>query len=173
MNAAHPPASSGRAAYTPRWGSTTKRARRCSGLVRSRSWTPVMAVLSYWHGNGQPAEAQAKLAEFEPLAASGRYASPYAVGVVHAGLGDREQTLSSLAKANHERSHGLVAEVRSAMERDPIPREVSATRPRRGAAASVTRSVVCLPTENIDFSGRVTRRHETQPRLPVCGRRIE
>jgi hypothetical protein len=66
MNAAHPPASSGRAAYTPRWGSTTKRARRCSGLVRSRSWTPVMAVLSYLHGNGQPAEAQARLAEFKP-----------------------------------------------------------------------------------------------------------
>ena len=58
--------------------------------------------------DGQPAEARAILAEFDTLTASGRYASAYAVGVVHAGLGDRERALSSLAKAYQERSHWLV-----------------------------------------------------------------
>ena len=68
-----------------------------------------MAVLGYLYGkSGQPAEAWAILAEFDGLAASGRYASVYAVGVVHAGLGDRERALSSLAQAHRERSHWLV-----------------------------------------------------------------
>jgi tetratricopeptide (TPR) repeat protein len=52
---------------------------------------------------GRRAEAQAVLAGLRD-ASSGRYVPPYAVAVVHAGLGDRDQALAWLDKAYDERS---------------------------------------------------------------------
>ena len=79
------------------------------------SWTPAMAVRGFLAAKaGRPAEARAVLAQFDALARQGRYASAYAVAVVHAGLGDREQALASLDRALGERSHWLVW-----LKRDP------------------------------------------------------
>jgi TolB-like protein/Tfp pilus assembly protein PilF len=52
---------------------------------------------------GRRAEAQAVLAGLRD-ASSGRYVPPYAVALVHAGLGDRDQALAWLDKAYDERS---------------------------------------------------------------------
>lgn len=80
-----------------------------------RTWTPAMAVYGYLYGKiGRVDEARAVLAEFDALAATGRYASGYAVAVVHAGIGDREAALSALEAAYRERSHWLVW-----LKRDP------------------------------------------------------
>jgi serine/threonine-protein kinase len=80
-----------------------------------RTWTPAMAVLGYLYGKtGRPNDAKAVLAEFDALGRAGRYASGYAIAVVHAGLGDREGTLSALDAAFRERSHWLVW-----LKRDP------------------------------------------------------
>ena len=49
--------------------------------------------------SGRPQEAKNVLAEFEELRRQGRYASGYAIAVVYAGLGDREQVFSSLDAA--------------------------------------------------------------------------
>jgi len=74
-----------------------------------RTWTPAMAVCGYLYGKtGRFAEARAVLAEFGALSASGRYASEYAVAVVHAGIGDWDAALSALEAAYVERSHWLV-----------------------------------------------------------------
>jgi tetratricopeptide (TPR) repeat protein len=80
-----------------------------------RTWTPAMAVRGYLYGTtGRPNDAKAVLAEFDALGRAGRYASGYAIAVVHAGLGDREGTLSALDAAFRERSHWLVW-----LKRDP------------------------------------------------------
>jgi len=39
---------------------------------------------------------------------AGRYASSYAVGLIYAGLGDKDETLACLDKAYAERSHWLL-----------------------------------------------------------------
>jgi DNA-binding winged helix-turn-helix (wHTH) protein/Flp pilus assembly protein TadD len=80
-----------------------------------RTWTPAMAVCGYLYGKtGRVAEARAVLAEFRALSESGRYASGYAVAVVHAGIGDWNAALSALEAAYVERSHWLVW-----LKRDP------------------------------------------------------
>jgi len=90
-----------------------ERALRSIGTLRT--WTPAMAVRGYLYGRtGRVEEARGVLAEFEALIANGRYASGYAVAVVHAGLGDRAAALSALERAYGERSHWLVW-----LKRDP------------------------------------------------------
>jgi len=80
-----------------------------------RTWTPAMAVYGYLYGKtGRVDEARGVLAEFDELARTGRYASAYAVAVVHAGLSDFESALSTLEVAYCERSHWLVW-----LKRDP------------------------------------------------------
>jgi tetratricopeptide (TPR) repeat protein len=56
---------------------------------------------------GRRAEARAVL-EGLSQPSSGRYVSPYAVALVHAGLGDRDQALAWLDKAYDERSDYMV-----------------------------------------------------------------
>ncbi len=74
-----------------------------------RTWSPAMAVLGYLYGkSGRMNEAGAILKEFEALARSDRYASGYAIAVVHAGLGDAERAFALLDAAYRERSHWLV-----------------------------------------------------------------
>jgi tetratricopeptide (TPR) repeat protein len=85
-----------------------------------RTWTPAMAVLGYLYGrSGRTSEAMGLLHEFDGLARDGRYASAYAIAVVHAGMGDRERALSALAAAYRERSHWLVW-----LKRDPRWNEI-------------------------------------------------
>jgi TolB-like protein/Tfp pilus assembly protein PilF len=80
-----------------------------------RTWTPAMATLGDLHARaGRPDAAKAVLAEFDALVRQGRYASAYAIAVIHAGLGDRERALSYLERALRERSHWLVW-----LKRDP------------------------------------------------------
>jgi serine/threonine protein kinase/tetratricopeptide (TPR) repeat protein len=80
-----------------------------------RTWTPAMAVQGYLYAkSGRPQEARNVLAEFDDLVRQGRYASGYAIAVVHAGLGDRERVFSYLNAAYRERSHWLVW-----LKRDP------------------------------------------------------
>jgi len=80
-----------------------------------RAWTPAMAVQGYLDAkSGRPQEAKDVLAEFSELRRQGRYASGYAIAVVYAGLGDREQVFSYLNAAYQERSHWLVW-----LKRDP------------------------------------------------------
>jgi DNA-binding winged helix-turn-helix (wHTH) protein len=80
-----------------------------------RTWTPAMAVCGYLYGKtGRAAEARAVLTEFDELTARGRYASGYAVAIVHAGLSDWDAALSALEAAFRERSHWLVW-----LKRDP------------------------------------------------------
>ena len=80
-----------------------------------RTWTPAMATLGDLYArSGRREAAKAVLAEFGDLARQGRYPSAYAVAVIHAGLGDREQALSYLETALRERSHWLVW-----LKRDP------------------------------------------------------
>jgi DNA-binding winged helix-turn-helix (wHTH) protein/Flp pilus assembly protein TadD len=87
-----------------------------------RTWTPAMAVLGYLYGKtGRADEARRVLAEFDELARAGRYASGYAIALVHMGLGDRERVLSALDVAYRERSHWLVW-----LKRDPRWDEIRA-----------------------------------------------
>ena len=109
MNAAYPPAFFWLARIHTAMGRYDEARAELQRIGPLRTWTPAMAVLGYLYGKaGEPAAARTVLAEFDALASSGRYASAYAVGVVHAGLGDREHALSSLSKAYRERSHWLV-----------------------------------------------------------------
>ncbi|HTM32221.1 MAG TPA: tetratricopeptide repeat protein, partial [Vicinamibacterales bacterium] len=90
MNPAYPPAFFWQGRIYTFMGQYDRAREALERLGPLRTWTPAMAVLRYLYGkSGQPVEARAILAEFDALAASGRYASAYAVGVVHAGLGDR------------------------------------------------------------------------------------
>jgi hypothetical protein len=74
-----------------------------------------MAVLGYLYGkSGRADRARGILAEFDGLVRAGRYASSYAIAIVHAGLGDCESALSTLEVAYRERSHWLVW-----LKRDP------------------------------------------------------
>lgn len=87
-----------------------------------RTWTPAMAVIGYLYAKtGRANEARAVLAEFDALERAGRYASGYAIAVIHAGLGDRERALSALEAAYRERSHWLVW-----LKRDPRWDEIRA-----------------------------------------------
>ncbi|MCA1560074.1 MAG: protein kinase [Acidobacteria bacterium] len=80
-----------------------------------RTWTPAMAAQGYLYAkSGRPQEARNVLAEFDELLRQGRYASGYAIAVIHAGLGDRERVFSYLDAAYRERSHWLVW-----LKRDP------------------------------------------------------
>lgn len=109
MNAAFPPAFFWLGRIHTSLGRYDAAREALQRLGPLRSWTPAMAVLGYLYAkSGQPANARAILGEFDALAASGRYASAYAIGAVHAGLGDRERALASLAQAYRERSHWLV-----------------------------------------------------------------
>ena len=74
-----------------------------------------MAVLGdVYARSGRTREAKAVLREFDDLTREGRYASSYAIAIVHAGMGDREGALSLLGAALRERSHWLVW-----LKRDP------------------------------------------------------
>jgi eukaryotic-like serine/threonine-protein kinase len=87
-----------------------------------RTWTPAMAVRGYLFARtNRPNEAKALLAEFDNLERVGRYASPYAIAVIYAGLRDHERALSSLERAYRERSHWLVW-----LKRDPRWDEIRA-----------------------------------------------
>jgi tetratricopeptide (TPR) repeat protein len=98
-----------------------------------RTWTPAIAVYGYLYGKtGRVEEAREVLAEFDALAASGRYASRYAVAVVHAGIGDREAALSVLEAAYRERSHWLVW-----LKRDPRWDDIRSDRRFRDLAKKV------------------------------------
>ncbi len=80
-----------------------------------RTFTPGMSALGFFYGqSGRTQEAQGILAEFDDLARRGRYASSYAIAVVHAGLGDRERAFAALDAAYRERSHWLLW-----LKRDP------------------------------------------------------
>jgi tetratricopeptide (TPR) repeat protein len=80
-----------------------------------RTWTPAMAAIGYMYAKaGRPNDARMVLKEFDALAKQGRYASAYAIAVIHAGLGDRERALAYLDAAYDERSHWLVW-----LKRDP------------------------------------------------------
>jgi serine/threonine-protein kinase len=84
-------------------------------LRQLRTWTPAMAALGFLYGKmGRRKDALDLLGEFETLAKSGRYASSYAIAVIHAGLNDRERALLALEHAYEERSHWLVW-----LKRDP------------------------------------------------------
>ncbi len=73
-----------------------------------RDWQPLMAAKGHFLGKcGQPAEAEAILARFADLAKT-RYVTSYGVALVHAGLGQDEETLKALERAFAERSHWLV-----------------------------------------------------------------
>jgi TolB-like protein/Flp pilus assembly protein TadD len=87
-----------------------------------RTWTPAMAVLGYLYAkSGRPQEARAVLAELDTLVRHGRYASGYAIAVIHEGLRDRESVFTSLESAYRERSHWLVW-----LKRDPRWNEIRA-----------------------------------------------
>ena len=74
-----------------------------------------MAALGFLFGKmGRLQDARQLLDRFEALTQAGRYASSYAIAVVHAGLGDRERAFSALQAAFDERSHWLVW-----LKRDP------------------------------------------------------
>jgi len=74
-----------------------------------RKWTPAMAALGYLYGRWErPGAARELLGEFQELARQDRYASGYAIALIHAGLGDRERLFSALDAAYRERSHWLV-----------------------------------------------------------------
>jgi tetratricopeptide (TPR) repeat protein len=109
MNAAFPPAFFWLGRIYTSMGRYDEAREALQRIGPLRSWTPAMAVLGYLYAkSGQPANARAILAEFDALAVSGRYASAYAIAVVHAALGDRERALASLDQAYRERSHWLV-----------------------------------------------------------------
>jgi TolB-like protein/Tfp pilus assembly protein PilF len=98
-----------------------------------RTWTPAMAVLGYLYGKtGRTNEARAILKEFEDLARTDRYASGYAIAVVHAGLGDAERALAFLDVAYRERSHWLVW-----LKRDPRWNEIRADERFQGLVKKV------------------------------------
>jgi TolB-like protein/tetratricopeptide (TPR) repeat protein len=89
-----------------------------------RTWTPAMAARGYLYAKARrPQEAKAVLREFDDLARQGRYASSYAIAVIHAGLGERERALASLETAFNERSHWLVW-----LKRDPRWDEIRSDR---------------------------------------------
>ena len=79
-----------------------------------------MAALGYLYArSGRVQDANSVLAEFTDLVRESRYASAYAMGAIHAGLGDRERVFASLEAALRERSHWLVW-----LKRDPRWNEV-------------------------------------------------
>ncbi len=74
-----------------------------------RTWAPAMAAMGFLYGKwGKPEKAGRILEEFSEMAKEGKYTSPYAIAVVSAGLGDKEQALAYLDKAYSERSNWLV-----------------------------------------------------------------
>jgi len=74
-----------------------------------RTWTPAMAALGYMYGKaGRSKDARAVLAEFDARAHQGRYASPYAIAAIYAGLDDRERMFAYLDAAYRDHSHWLV-----------------------------------------------------------------
>ena len=80
-----------------------------------QTWTPGMAALGFLFGRmGRLQDARKLLDQFEALTQAGRYASSYAIAVIHAGLGDRVRALSALEAAVEEKSHWLVW-----LKRDP------------------------------------------------------
>ncbi len=84
-------------------------------IGRLRTWTPAMAALGYLYAKtGRTKDARGIVKEVQDLARRGRYASGYAVAVVHAGLGDTERAFAFLDAAYRERSHWLVW-----LKRDP------------------------------------------------------
>ena len=85
-----------------------------------RTWTPAMAALGFLYAKeGKRREAEGVLGEFADLGRTGRYPSSYAVGIVHAGLGERERAFQALDAAYKERSHWLVW-----LKRDPRWNEI-------------------------------------------------
>lgn len=80
-----------------------------------RTWTPAMAALGFLYAKeGKRKEAEGVLQEFTDLAGRGRYPSSYAIAVIYAGLGERDQVFRVLEDALRERSHWLVW-----LKRDP------------------------------------------------------
>ena len=74
-----------------------------------RAWTPAMAAIGFLYGQwGKPDKARAIIGEFEALAKAGKFASHYAVGVVHAGLGEEAPTLAELETAYSGHEHWLL-----------------------------------------------------------------
>lgn len=73
-----------------------------------RDWQPVIAAHGHISGVcGQPSRALEDLRKFDEIGQK-RFVTSYGYALVHAGLGDKEQTLRWLQKAVVERSHWLV-----------------------------------------------------------------
>jgi len=74
-----------------------------------RAWQPTLAHRGYLCGIwGRDRDAREVLAEFDRLAAAGRYATSYGIALVHVGLDDSDAAFARLDRAFAERSHWLV-----------------------------------------------------------------
>jgi tetratricopeptide (TPR) repeat protein len=74
-----------------------------------RTWQPTTAALGFLYGVwGKQVAAAQVLNEFNSLPRQQRFRSSYAVALVYAGMGKREETFSWLEQAYAERSHWLV-----------------------------------------------------------------
>jgi adenylate cyclase len=73
-----------------------------------RSWVVTLAALGHVYGmSGQKAAAQKILAKLDEMSAT-KYVSPYAVGLVYAGMGNMDKAFEYLERALRDRSHWLV-----------------------------------------------------------------
>jgi hypothetical protein len=71
-------------------------------------WPVTLAAMGHMFGvSGQKDQARGMLARMHGLAAS-RYVTPYAVALVHAGLGETDEAFQWLSRAVDDRAHWLV-----------------------------------------------------------------
>ena len=72
------------------------------------NWVVTIAAIGNVYGlSGKTAEARKVLDQLKELSKD-QYVTPYGVALVHAGLGDKDQTFAWLNKAYEDRSHWLV-----------------------------------------------------------------
>jgi TolB-like protein/Tfp pilus assembly protein PilF len=78
--------------------------------VLSGGSTDLLSVVGYAHGRaGHRREALAALRAIDDLAASGRqYVSPYALALMHTGLGNRDEAIAWLGRALDQHAWGAV-----------------------------------------------------------------
>lgn len=73
-----------------------------------RSWVVTLAAQGHLYGmSGQKTFAQKILAELDEMSTT-KYVSPYAVGLVYAGMGNMDKAFEYLERAYRDRSHWLV-----------------------------------------------------------------